>query len=300
MPFPATTLDAPVAQRQLPVGARTHPDIVAELPVVAVVSTLAALLRPGRHLVTSIAGRSQQCTTGLVHGPQCLVIRDALRRCMGKGGVGLYGELIPGQVGRAKFQGLTNISGHTRGVLTGKTEHQVQVDAVESCLPGGVKRCHRVAGRMNAAESGELSVVETLHADGQPIDASLPISGEMPAVHRSRVGLQGNLRPGFEADRIANPFEQSPQRGSGYKAGSASTEKNRDRPAPGNQGCIYLEVAQHRVDVGGLVQTLRDLVGVEIAVRTLPQTPGKVHIKGERDVRYVHWGQPGIGLPMMR
>ena len=57
-------------------------------------------------------------------------------------------------------------------------------------------------GVVNAAQPGELGVVEALHAHAQPVDAHAGQHGEVRLVHRARIGLAGDLGIRRDIERL--------------------------------------------------------------------------------------------------
>ena len=78
-------------------------------------------------------------------------------------------------------------------ILPRQGEHQIEVDALKARFFGDGDGADGFVAVVDAAEGVQLRRVETLHADGQAIDASGAVVGEFGLFEGARVGLQGDF-----------------------------------------------------------------------------------------------------------
>jgi len=62
---------------------------------------------------------------------------------------------------------------------------------------------------MNSPQCKELWIAETLHSQGQAVDARLTVSGKTAPLNGARVGFQGNLGVGLQFDPVSNAGQQT-------------------------------------------------------------------------------------------
>jgi len=105
-----------------------------------------------------------------------------------KRGVGLERELVARQVARPEGEGGVEVAQRGSKGLPWQGVHQVDVHPLEVC-ECDLDRTPRGVAVMNAAELGELVVVETLHADRQAIDAGGAVVAKARGLESAGVGL---------------------------------------------------------------------------------------------------------------
>ena len=81
--------------------------------------------------------------------------------------------------------------------LTGQRVHDVQIKGVKG-LRRFLNRSQRLGPVMHPAQRFEVVVIETLHANGQAIDASASESLEVVFFKGARVGFQCDFAIGIE------------------------------------------------------------------------------------------------------
>ena len=209
--------------------AGTDAQVIPVQPVIDVVPAATTLKGEGRDLITPIAVACQHLHTGLVNVIDQLVLRQ-LRRLAMEQGIGFQGELIVGEVaggrGKGPFQFLH------RGVqgLAREAEHQVQVDVIESGRAGLFNRRQALLDAVYAPERLQTLIVHALHPQRQAVDPGLGIGPEVAAVDGARVGLQGDLHIGPQAQSGPQLGHQPCHGGARHQAGCATAEKDATHP----------------------------------------------------------------------
>ncbi len=182
--------------------------------------------------------------------------------------------------------------------LTGQRVHQVDVEAV--VVPGGdLDRPPRLVAVMDTADRRQQAVVEALHADRQPVHpgrriVAEPLRLEGPGVRLHRdLGLRHQRQPG------AHHRQQRIDRRRREQAGGAAADEHRvHRPAPDlRQRCLQIGLQRRQILPLGVgecrVGSARNrraasrraaapLVGIEVAVRALPQAPRQMQVQRQR------------------
>ena len=101
--------------------------------------------------------------------------------------------MVPGQVRWLPGQGRFQIGEGIFRILTGQAVHQVQVEIVEAGLAGRFDGPVRSPGIVNTSEGFQMQVVETLYAEGQPVDSGGPERFEATLFEGAGVGLEGDF-----------------------------------------------------------------------------------------------------------
>ena len=94
---------------------------------------------------------------------------------------------------RAKRQGLFQGRSPVGRTLPGQAVHQVQAQVLESGIPGRPHRAPGLPGRVDPAEHGQLTVIEGLDADGQPVAPGPAQPLEPGRVDGARIDLHAHL-----------------------------------------------------------------------------------------------------------
>ena len=105
--------------------------------------------------------------------------------------------------------------------------HQVDADV---CKPRRLRHAHGFHGlprRVDAANVLQQARVEALHADGQPVNAHLPVGAQFLHRQRAGVGFQGHLRPRRETKRLPRRRQRSGDVCFRHQRGRAAAEKHR-------------------------------------------------------------------------
>src|SRR5690606_35931827 len=234
----------------LAVGAGADAEVVAKAPVVEVVAGLVPRPGPGGHLVGAKAGGGQVFLPGILDGPQHLLVRQG-RGAFVEDGIGLDGELVPGQVGGVEIAGEAQVRQGLVGGLPRQAVHQVEVEVGEAGGAGGVDGGDGGGAVVYAAQLVQLAVVETLHADGQAVDPGGAVAGETPPLQGAGVGLEGDLDVRVKADQPLRAVEDGGDAPGGEQAGGAAADENGgEAPA--------LDV----VELGGEVRQQRPQIGL--------------------------------------
>lgn len=134
---------------ELAVGTRADAEVVAEVPVVEVVPALPARPREGRGFVVPVAGLAEPCLDHLLHVGGKIVVGQRRRRGV-EGCIGLEGEVIAGQMGRAEADRSLQIGVRVGQALAGQRVHQVEIHRLEMSqrmIDRGALRWRRECGR---------------------------------------------------------------------------------------------------------------------------------------------------------
>ncbi|MPN09218.1 hypothetical protein SDC9_156507 [bioreactor metagenome] len=152
-----------MGKTQLAVRSGANAQIVAELPVVAVVKTLVAILGIGRDFIALHAGSPGAGRDKVQH----LIGRIVLGhqgRVFGEIGVWLDGKVINRQMWRRKRQCRVHIALQIEQALAGQGIHEIDIEGLEI-----VRRlAHRSLGLrrvVHTAHSLQIAVVKALHPD---------------------------------------------------------------------------------------------------------------------------------------
>src|SRR5690242_8921998 len=158
--------------RYLPMRSSPDPEVVAELPVIDVVAAAPATPRVRRHFVLHVAGFGQPPFASFLHVPGGIVIGQRWRT-LGEWRARLERQLVMGDVRRTEHDRAFDIRQRALQWLVRQRVHQVEVDVVTAGVLCELYRCLGLGSRMDAAERAQLLVIETLHAERDPVDASL-------------------------------------------------------------------------------------------------------------------------------
>ena len=236
--------------------------------------------RPGRHLVVAIAV-TQHLAQQILHGGRLVVVRHRGREAREQR-VRLQREVIARQVRRREGPGLRQVRTQLGQRLLGQRIHQVQVEGLEQ-LGGGLGGGTGLGSVVHPSQCLQLGVREALDAQRQAVDARSPVIGEACPLEGTRVGLHRHLgigddgQPGPQAGQ--QPVNGRPRK----QAGRTATNEHRHHPAPPDQRQAGIQVGLQRRQIGVLVHPVgRQVVRVEVTVRTLPQAPRDVDIHRER------------------
>src|SRR5690606_40931540 len=111
--------------------------------------------------------------------------------------------------------------------LARQTMHQVQVEVVESGVPGHVDRGQGFAVVMDTPQGLEMDRIETLDADRQPVDAGGPVVPESGLLESPGVGFQGDLDIQCEGNTSLHDLQQPIAAGGGEQAWRAAAAEDR-------------------------------------------------------------------------
>ncbi len=195
---------------QTGMGAGTHAQVRAVLPVDQIVTAGPARLGPVGDLIVVIGRRRQRPSGVLVHvGGQVRVgLGDLpLRRPAVHGrpffkGQSVERDVLRGQAGQ-RVQGPPPL---LHG-LVGQPVHQVQVDVVETGLAGGLERLDRFGCLVAASQQVQEAVVQALNPDAKPVDALTEDAGAGRRVQVVWVGLDGDLSARVHLERCLDGSE---------------------------------------------------------------------------------------------
>ena len=107
---------------------------------------------------------------------------------------------------------------------------------------------------MDTAEAPQFFILETLHADGQAVDAGLPEPVKLLRLGRAGVGLQRNLNVRTKIQPRAQFRQQTIDRCRGKQAGRAAADEDTGDPASPNVRQFRFQVTDERIDVGRFLQ----------------------------------------------
>ena len=258
--------------------ARADADVVAELPVIQIVPC-AAFGRAGKGagFIALESGMLQGGMHGFFNILRGIVFGQAFGWRVAEGCVRLQGKLIGADVLHAERQSSLHIGQRVCGILLRQGIHQINIDALENAagfFDGGAGFICRV----NAPQRGELVVVETLHADGQAVDACAAEALEFVVVERAGIGFQRDFGFGIQFNQGTDAAEQPVDGRYGKHAGRAAADKHGFDAASPKMGQFVLQVGEQGLDVCVFVQRGFDGVRIKVAIRAFLQAPGDVDV----------------------
>jgi hypothetical protein len=275
----------------LPTGAARHAirkaEVVAEAPVVEIVAALAPGLRPGRGLVVNIAGPRERRGDRFLHRGGGIVVGQR-RRVPEEVRVRLDREVVEGQVRHARRDRRGDIRARLVRGLARQRVHQVEVDVVE-VLARDLDRAPRLGLVVDAPQRRQVPGIEALDSDREARHAGVAIAAELLRLEGPRIRFQRDLAVGVQGEPGAERRDQRPDRLGGKQAGRAAAEEYaRDWPPP-DLGQRLLEVAHQSVHVRVFGNVPPHLVGIEVAIRALPDAPRYVNVERKgREVLQAH------------
>ncbi|KAG0944659.1 hypothetical protein G6F31_014561 [Rhizopus arrhizus] len=280
--FPASQYVLLGTGTDLAVRAGADAQVVAEAPVVQVVRTLPAGARIGADLVLAKAGLCQQGLAVFLHVPGVVLIGNALRRPCEEHRVRFQGQLVVRDVRRLQCEGAFKIGlGAGQGLFRQRV-HQVDVEIVVARVLRHLHRALGLATVVDAAQALEHRVVETLDAEAEAVHAGRAVAVEAAVFGGARVGFQGDLGIGREAQARAGLLQEAVDRFRREQAGRAATDEDgHDLAAPDRRQRLF-QVAAQRIQIGAFGDVARRGVGIEVAIRAFAHAPGHVHIDGQR------------------
>ncbi len=157
--------------------------------------------------------------------------------------------------------------------------HEVEVEVFEACGTGHVRCADGFVAVVDAPECLELGGLETLHADGQSIDAELAVIAELGLLEGPGVGFQSDLDAVGEPDQMLQALDDGGQCPGGEQAWRAATEEDRAQPAALDVLEVGPQIRQQRGHIGLFRQLRAGHVGVEVTVRALAHAPGDMDVR---------------------
>ena len=204
-------------------------------------------------------------------------------------------ELVIRQMRRLQGYSIGNIGQRLRHRLPRQAKHQVQIKIVQ---PGGVRGLsggERRAPVVNPPQPLQLRVVETLHADRQPVNTRRPEFSEFAPLDRTGIGLQGDFRIGTQRQAGAQTGQQPIQRLGGKQTGRAAANEHAFDPPPPDTRQILFQIRQQRIHISRFRDGAARFVRVEVAIRAFTHTPGKVNVQRQGNGAEQRQTTPQIG-----
>ena len=236
--------------------------------------------RPGRHLVVAIAF-TQHLTQQVLHGGRLVIVRHRGRKAREQR-VRLQREVIARQVRRRESEGLRQVRTQLGQRLLGQRIHQVQVEGLEQ-LGSGLGGGTGLGPVMHPSQCLQLGIREALDAQRQTVDTGSPVIGKACPLESARIGLHRHLgigddgQPGPQAGQ--QPVNGRPRK----QAGRTATNEHRHHPVSPDERQAGVQIGFQRRQIGVLIHPVgRQVVRIEVTVRTLPQAPRDVDIHRER------------------
>ena len=264
--------------RALAVRACANADVIAERPVIQVVTRRAPGARVSRDLVAPITGRGQARDAVILLGGTDVMGRQGRRTPRERRAL-FQGQLVPGQVRGRQGDGLVEIA--QRGARTGRrqAEHQVEIEVVETGPPRRVDRCVGLARVVHATERAQAGVVETLDPEREAIDPGRAVGAEARGVGAAGIRFEGDLDTGRQSHARGDAGQQAGDGRAAEQARCTAADEDAGERGDGRVREFLFEVGQQLVDVVRLRQLGRREVRVEIAVRAFPRAPGQVNVE---------------------
>ena len=198
--------------------------------------------------------------------------------------------MVERQVCRVGRERDLHVGARLVGRLPGERVHEIEIDVLERSFRD-LDRAARLAVVVDAAEGLQVRGIEALDADREAVHPGLAIAAEFFGLESSGVRLQADLAIGGERQPRAERRDERPDRRGGKQARRAAAEKNAGDSPPPYIGKRELQIGHERLDVGPFGNVALRLVGIEIAVRTLPYAPRNVNVERKRrELRQAHTG----------
>jgi len=171
----------------------TDPNVITEGPVVEIVPALHTGQGVCRDLILAVASLCKPALTIILKLTNPLLLGQG--RGLGrKPGIGLQGQLIVGDMLGHQLHGPLHILPGHLPILPGQTEHEVQIDVVETGFTCHLHRRHRLIRPVDASQSLKRLRIETLNTNGEPVDPSRPITGKPAGFEGPGIRFQCHLR----------------------------------------------------------------------------------------------------------
>jgi len=193
--------------------------------------------------------------------------------------LGFQRELIVGNVLRLQRDSLFDIGTRIADRLIRQAEHQVEIQRIKAGVPSRLDGANRLCRIVHPAERPQVRIVETLHADGEAIDARLAEAGELVPLGAAGIGLHGDFNVGARIGERTHPGQKGANCLGGEQTRRAATDKNAVYFSSPHLRQILCEIGQQGVDIVFFGQFVAHRVRVEITVRTFLFAPGQVDIQ---------------------
>lgn len=186
------------------------------------------------------------------------------------------------QVRRLQGEGAFQIVLGLRQRLLGQRVHQVDVEVVVAGVLRQLDRALGFGAVMDAPQALQGGVVETLHAEAQPVDPGRTVPVETPVLGGPGIGFQGDFQIGRKAQARGGGLQEAIDRFGRKQAGRAAAKEHRVHHAAPHQRQVRIQVADQRIHVVVERQRALGRMRIEIAVRAFAHAPGQVHVQRER------------------
>ena len=258
-------------------GTCTNTQVVPKLPVIEVVATAVSGFCISRYLVAFQALQRRQFRDAVEHRIGSIVFWND-RRELGEVGVGLDRQVVNREMRGGKAQRGGDIGIELLHGLTRQRIHQVEIERAKG--PCRLFHCRqRLRAVMHPTDGLQMGIIETLHAHRQPCHTRLGIPAKARLLKRARIGFHGDFTLRLQGQTGAQCPDQAVYRVRYQHARGSAANEDAVHRAPPNQGQRRLQISQQSLDVALLRQCGRQLVGIEIAVGALLQTPRHMHIQ---------------------
>ena len=166
------------------------------------------------------------------------IIRQYRRRVV-KRSAWFDSELIIRKMGWSQSHRIGNIGQGLVYRLSWQAEHQVQIEVLQPSGMSGFGGGERGAAVVNPSQLLQLSVVEALHSDGQPVDTDGTKFSEPVLFHRARIGFQGDFQIRAQRQAGTQARQQPIQRLGGEQAGGTTANEQAANPPPPYSCLLY-------------------------------------------------------------
>ena len=236
-----------VRKAQLAVCARTNPQVVAKLPVIAVVKALMAGLGIGRDLIATHTRRNGAGRNQVQHFVSRIVLRNH-RRVLGEVGIGLNGQVINRQMRRRKRERHIHIALQIRLGLAGQRIHQVDIEGLEIVRRLAHSRL-RLRGIMHTAHRLQKAVIKALYANRQAVHTRRTESLEAVFLKRAGVGFHGDFAVRLHAQTGTQTGDQLIDGLRRKQTGRAAAHEDTVYRAPPDQRQRAFQVGHQGIDI---------------------------------------------------
>ena len=227
--------------------AGTDAEVVAEGPVIEVVARTMPRACVRGDLVVAESRLRGHALDALLHLGRHVVVRQ--HRGLGREQrVRLEREVVVRQVRRRQGERLCEVALEPRHVLAGQCVHQVEVEG-RKVAGRRLGRRDRLGPVVHPTQRRKRPVIETLHAERQPIDAGLAESAKAFALERAGIGLQRHLGIDRHAQHRPYARQQPVDRLGREEAWGAAADEDRLQRSPPHHRQRRLQVRRQCLDV---------------------------------------------------
>ena len=203
------------------------------------------------------------------------------------------GQAVHRHVRRRELAGALQSAPPLFESLVGQPVHQVDAHVVEAGVRGEGVCVGGLLGRVPSPEQPQQSVVESLHADAQAVDAAAQVCRQLALAKVAGIGLECDLGVRAHPERATHRGHHLFYAFGGQIRGSAAAEEHAGQRRAAQGVAPHGDFPAQCVAVRRN-QRLNGRVGVEVAVGALGLAEGYVDVEGERGCGGMAGGCDGL------